>query len=66
LGATGKLSEEQKAQNVKNGLCHICGKACHIARDCSDRDPAKPFDKNKRREKGKKDAKLFRQYMTAS
>jgi hypothetical protein len=27
LGATGKLSEEQKAYNVKNGLCHICGKA---------------------------------------
>jgi hypothetical protein len=26
LGATGKLSEEQKAHNVKNGLCHICGK----------------------------------------
>jgi hypothetical protein len=24
LGATGKLSEEQKAHNVKNGFCHIC------------------------------------------
>jgi hypothetical protein len=55
LGATGRLSEEQKAHNVKNGLCHICGKAGHIAKDCPDRDPAKPFDENKKQKKGKKD-----------
>jgi hypothetical protein len=24
LGATGRLSEEQRAHNIKNGLCHIC------------------------------------------
>jgi hypothetical protein len=59
LGATGRLSEEQKAHNVKNGLCHICGKAGHIARDCSDRDPARPFDENKKQKKGKKDSKDF-------
>jgi hypothetical protein len=59
LGATGKLSEEQKAHNVKNGLCHIYGKACHIAKDCRYRDPKRPFDENKRQKKGKKDAKDF-------
>jgi hypothetical protein len=58
LGATGKLSEEQKAHNVKNGLCHICGKAGHIARDCPDRNPDKPFDENGKK-KSKKDAKDF-------
>jgi hypothetical protein len=59
LGAIGKLLEEQKAHNVKNGLCHICGKAGHIAMDCSDRDPGRPFDKNKKQKKGKKDSKDF-------
>jgi len=59
LGATGRLSEEQKALNVKMGLCHICGKAGHIARDCSDRDPARPFDESKKQKKGKKDSKDF-------
>jgi hypothetical protein len=59
FGATGRLSKEQKAHNVKNGLCHICGKAGHIARDCPDRDPGKPFDGNKKQKKDKKDAKDF-------
>jgi hypothetical protein len=59
LGATGKLSEEQKAHNVKNGLCYICGKAGHIAKDCPDRDLGRPFDKNKKQKKGKKDSKDF-------
>jgi hypothetical protein len=59
LGATGRLSEEQRAHNVKNGLCHVCGKAGHIAKDCLDMDPAKPFDENKKQKKGKKDAKDF-------
>jgi hypothetical protein len=57
LEATGRFSEEQKAHNVKNGLCHICGKAGHIARDCPDRDLGKPSDENKKQTKGKKDAK---------
>jgi hypothetical protein len=57
LGATGRLFEEQKAHNVKNGLCHICGKAGHIAKDCPDRDPGRPFYKNKKQKKGKKDSK---------
>jgi hypothetical protein len=48
LGATGRLFEEQKTHNLKNGLCHICGKAGHIARDCSDMDFGKPFDENKK------------------
>jgi hypothetical protein len=56
LGATGKLSEEQKAHNVKNGLCHICGKACHIAKDCPDRNSGRPFDENMKQKKGKKDS----------
>jgi hypothetical protein len=55
LGAPGKLFKEQKAHNVKNGLCHIRGKAGHNAKDCPDRDPEKPFDKNKKQKKGKKD-----------
>jgi hypothetical protein len=59
LGATGKLSDEHKAHNVKNGLCHICGKAGHIAKVCPDRDPRRPFDENKKQKKGKKDAKDF-------
>jgi hypothetical protein len=59
LGATGRLSEEQKAHNVENGLCHICVKAGHIAKDCPDRDPGKPFDENKKQKKGKKDSKGF-------
>jgi hypothetical protein len=58
LGATGKLTEEQKAHNIKAGLCHICGKAGHIAKNCPDRDPERPFDEN-RKKKGKKDAKDF-------
>jgi hypothetical protein len=48
MGATGRLSDEQKAHNVKNGLCHSCGKAGHIAMDCHDRDFRRPFDKNKK------------------
>jgi hypothetical protein len=59
LGATSKLTEEQKAHNVKNGLCYICGKACHIVKDCHDRDHEKPFGRT-RRKKGKKDAKDFK------
>jgi hypothetical protein len=59
LGATGRLSKEQKAHNVKNGICHICGKAGHIARDCPDRNPGKPFDKNKKQKKGNKDVRNF-------
>jgi hypothetical protein len=59
LGATGKLSEEQKAHNVENGLCHICKNAGHIAKDCPDRDSGRPFDKNKKQKKGKKDSKDF-------
>jgi hypothetical protein len=59
LGATGRLSEEQKAHNFKNGLCHICGKAGHIGKDCPDRDPGKPFDENKKQKNGKKDSKDF-------
>jgi hypothetical protein len=59
LGAIGRLSEEQKVHNVKNGLCHICGKAGHIDSDCPDRDPGKPFDENKKQKKGKKDVKDF-------
>jgi hypothetical protein len=59
LGATSKVSEEQKAHNVKNGLCHICGKAGYIAKDCPDRDPGRPFDENKKQKKGKKDSKDF-------
>jgi hypothetical protein len=58
LGATGKLSEEQKAYNLKAGLCHICGKLEHIARDCPDRDLEKPFGEN-RKKNGKKDGKEF-------
>jgi hypothetical protein len=57
-GATGRLSEEQKAHNIKAGLCHIRGKPCHIARDCRDRDLEKPFDENKKK-KGEKDAKFL-------
>jgi hypothetical protein len=59
LGATGRLFEEHRAHSIKNGLCHICGKAGHMAKDCSDRDPFKPFDENKKQKKGKKDAKDF-------
>jgi hypothetical protein len=59
LGATGKLFEGQKAHIVKNGLCHICEKAGHIAKDCPDRDPGRPFDENKKEKKGKKDSKDF-------
>jgi hypothetical protein len=58
LGATGKLTEEQKAHNIKAGLCHICGKAGHIAKNCPDRDLDRPFDED-RKKKGKKDAKDF-------
>jgi hypothetical protein len=58
LGAIGRLTEEQKAHNIKAGLCHICGKAGHIVKNCPDRDPERPFDENKKK-KGKKDAKDF-------
>jgi hypothetical protein len=59
LGATDKLSKEQKAYNVKDGLYYICGKAGHIAKDCPDRDLGRPFDENKKQKKGKKDSKDF-------
>jgi len=53
LGATGKLSDEQRAHNMKEGLCHICMKPGHIAKDCSERDADKPYVENKNK-KGKK------------
>jgi len=30
-----------------------------MARDCTDRDPARPFDEGKKQKKGKKDSKDF-------
>jgi hypothetical protein len=63
----GKLSKEQKAHNVKNGLCHICGKASHIAKDCPDRDPGRPFERTRSRRRARKTLRIFRisrQYMT--
>jgi hypothetical protein len=58
LGAAGRLTEEKKAHNIRAGLCHICGKPGHTAKDCPDRDPQRPYDKNKKK-KGKKDAQGF-------
>jgi hypothetical protein len=53
LGATSKLSEEQKAHNMREGLCHIYLKPGHIAKDRPDRDPEKPCEENMKK-KGKK------------
>jgi hypothetical protein len=60
LGAIGRLSEEQKAHNVKNGLCHICKKAGHIAKDCPDREILESrLTRTRSRRLGKKDARDF-------
>lgn len=51
-GGTGsRLSDEQKAKNIADGLCHLCGEPGHFSREC----PKRKVPWKNKNKSGKKD-----------